>query len=330
MHLGRFLRLYLLSSFVCVLIIPLLFNLVEIVLDRVQDPDLLYLLCALLPAIVSGVLVYKQRLRINSDDLQFYVRHRLGRSKSFLVHYFTISGLLVREICPQRFDFQALDQAKDSDIHTALMVYKAQGPDDLYAIGNNAQVLLNQQVSKLMPLVDNMFAILGLNGEYLSLAQRSFLQGLRAQINVEHEFLHLSQRLEVRGSFFCEYIFTTLVRTLLRALPEDEQDQYPELMDHTLLKEVGSRLMHVPAERINSHYSNRYFRLLTQECFNLKRQAKGAGFNGSRGPYTGASAGASSSSSAQQEFGFDGSGFSYRNGGAKGYSFGGTSFTSQI
>ena len=284
-HLGRFMRIYLISCFSCVLVVPLFFNLAEIVFDRVQDPDLMYILCATIPAAISALYVYQQRQRINSDDLQFYVKRRLGRSKSFLAHYFTLTGLLVRELCAHQFDFKALEKAKESELQTALMVYKAHGPDDLYAIGNNEQMVINQQVAKLLPLVDNMFSLLALQGEFLALAQRSFMLGLRGQVSLESEFGHLDRCIKQRGQFFCEYVFTTFVRTIIRALPEEQREDYPVLLEHPMLvllehpmfKVIGSHLLQVDPERINSNYTNRYFKLLTQECFCLQRQAMGGG-----------------------------------------------------
>ena len=276
-HLGRFMRIYLISCFSCVLVVPLFFNLAEIVFDRVQDPDLMYILCATIPAAISALYVYQQRQRINSDDLQFYVKRRLGRSKSFLAHYFTLTGLLVRELCAHQFDFKALEKAKESELQTALMVYKAHGPDDLYAIGNNEQMVINQQVAKLLPLVDNMFSLLALQGEFLALAQRSFMLGLRGQVSLESEFGHLDRCIKQRGQFFCEYVFTTFVRTIIRALPEEQREDYPVLLEHPMFKVIGSHLLQVDPERINSNYTNRYFKLLTQECFCLQRQAMGGG-----------------------------------------------------
>lgn len=322
-HLGRFMRIYLISCFSCVLVVPLLFNLAEIVFDRVQDPDLMYILCATIPAAISALYVYQQRQRINSDDLQFYVKRRLGRSKSFLAHYFTLTGLLVRELCAHQFDFKALEKAKESELQTALMVYKAHGPDDLYAIGNNEQMVINQQVAKLLPLVDNMFSLLALQGEFLALAQRSFMLGLRGQVSLESEFGHLDRCIKQRGQFFCEYVFTTFVRTIIRALPEEQREDYPVLLEHSMFKVIGSHLLQVDPERINSNYTNRYFNLLTQECFCLQRQAMGGGdchqyfghgeraytFDGTafsfRGFYNQDAHGAQGANGAHGSFGFD-------------------------
>ena len=44
-----------------------------------------------------------------------------------------------------------------------------------------------------------------------------------------------------------------------------------------MFKVIGSHLLQVDPERINSNYTNRYFKLLTQECFCLQRQAMGGG-----------------------------------------------------
>lgn len=282
-HLGRFMRMYLISCFVCVLVVPLFFNLADILFGPLPNQDLLYVLCALLPAVSSAVYVYRQRQRINSDELSFYVRERLRKQPLFVAHYFALNGLMVREVCPLSLDLSALDQATDTELNTAMMVYKAHAPADLYAVGHNNQQVINDQVKRVLFFIDPMCKNLGLTGKSLALARRSYLQGVRGFAVGNHgvrtglagELPFLEKQAQLRGPYLCQYMLISLMRTLLRALPEEQLDCYQELLWHQpLIKQVASMLLEVPQNAITPQYQNRYSYILQHELFRLKKQAR--------------------------------------------------------
>lgn len=97
-HLGRFLRCYLLACFGSVLLVPLSFNIYDVFTQNSYRNDLMFLCAAVLPAVIAAGYTWYQRRRINSDETLFFVRNRLRLHPELLRPYFALTGVLLREV----------------------------------------------------------------------------------------------------------------------------------------------------------------------------------------------------------------------------------------
>lgn len=97
-HLGRFMRAYLISAFATVLVIPLSFFLFEIITRKNISENIIFFSCAAVSFVISTIYTLFQRKRINSDDLPFYVRSRLKKDRAYIKAYFELSALMVRHL----------------------------------------------------------------------------------------------------------------------------------------------------------------------------------------------------------------------------------------
>ena len=350
-HLSRFVRMYLLACFICILVLPILYNCLEI-MGFFFKSDILYLGCALLPAVAGLIYVYQIRARINSDELYFFIHNRLRYDHRFVKDYFALSGVLIRDICGYHWEErrylimeQVLGQlrrqaalasgaaaaaagtasgtAADSTTGTAVgtPAGSADGyataksgagqPTDangtprsypnsprLYIYGevshffgaeNNNLVLMGdytleaELVAKAeaiaselvqreaLVFIDTMLDMIGLTGELLEQAQKSYLQALKSKQQVSDYFKFLHYQQQKRGPYFCEYILATLLRSMLGVGKESsiKDSYYQQFLQHPLMRELGQVLLE---QDIDGNYFNRYFHILAQEQFKLKRR----------------------------------------------------------
>lgn len=263
-------RAYLFSCFFGVLVIPLAFNLIEIVGGGVQDPDFLYLACALLPMVGAGLYVFHERHRVNSDELPFYARHLMRKDKSFLRQYFTLSGMLVRDHYGD--NFKTIATASDNELAAAIVAFNAHAPSDVFAVADARKRQINCEVYRALKYVHTMIAVTGVTGEGLAMVQKAYLNGLRSDADISTMYAFANKVHRQRGQYLCEYVVTTLMRTLLHGAPNPANYDYHQLLDQEPMRSICALLLGVHPHDVSHRYHSRYFFMLQQEQFIIKKR----------------------------------------------------------
>lgn len=88
----------LLSIFVCVLLVPLAYSILEIIFGRFAKQDTVYFVCAFIAILVSLLYTYWHKDRVNSDEVIFFMRNRMVKQRRKFNHLIALNAILVSQV----------------------------------------------------------------------------------------------------------------------------------------------------------------------------------------------------------------------------------------
>lgn len=285
-HLGRFLRCYLVACFGSILVVPLGFNLGAILAEKDVPSNFMYFCTALMPAIIATGYTIAQRRRINSDELLFYVRNRLRTKPYLLKPYFVLTGVLLREIAG--FDLKARQKAFLAALHLAersareAMAEQAAANAAAMGLGEFSlkdSAIDEQRLFKLARAAAQTEALgcietvvlasgLTLTRKNLELSKTALLEGVTSKESLETALDKLKAALEGAGPYLEAWIVVSLMRSVMGAVPKALD--YRVLWSHSKWHQVSAELLTTGV----AHFTmQRLLFLLDQEVERLRRRA---------------------------------------------------------
>ena len=290
-HLERFLRCYLVACFASLLIVPLGFNLCEIIRAVAYPSNLMYLLTALLPALVAAVYTWQQRRRINSDELVFYLRNRLRYQTRLLIPYFELTGVLLRQVAG--FDlklrqgaFLAALQLADAVEREAMtsqaaanaaamglgdFTFDEEGPNQERLEQLAVAAAQTEALSSIETMV--LACRLTLKRKSLELSKAALLRGLKQEPtpdNLTQALAALKLQVAGMGPYFESWLVISLVRSVMNALPHEVHSDFNALCQNPILQQVADELL--SSETAHRCVPSFLF-LLNQEVYRLRHRA---------------------------------------------------------
>lgn len=284
-------RCYLVACFASLLIVPLGFNLCEIIRAVAYPSNLMYLLTALLPALVAAVYTWQQRRRINSDELVFYLRNRLRCQPSLLIPYFELTGVLLRQVAG--FDlklrqgaFLAALQLADA-VEREAMTSQAAANAAAMGLGDFTfdeeqpnQERLEQlaaaaaQTEALSSIETMVLACrLILKRKSLELSKAALLRGLKQEPtpdNLTQALAALKLQVAGTGPYFESWLVISLVRSVMNALPHEVHSDFNALRQNPILQQVADELL---SSETAQRCVPSFLFLLNQEVYRLRHRA---------------------------------------------------------
>lgn len=310
-HLGRFFRMLLLSAFVCVLLIPLAFNVLEIIFGRFAKQDNVYLICALISLLVSALYTFCQKDRVNSDEVIFFMRNRMINQRRRFNHFIALNAILVAKVGNydlnlhikkykeqlqkeaqqqeaqknQSHDgssttnsndslalmdlYQARESTKQYDaILSSIMAHKRfQGQDDWE---NKARALA---YGEALALIESLMSSVSATDKQHSAIAKVYIAALLDKPQLSYELNYVKKISKKCGPYICELLFVLMLRTLMNVNPfKIGYIDYRVLLEHPTVKKVGTMLLEIDEDLINSSYYNRFFFLLNQEQVRIRQK----------------------------------------------------------
>lgn len=263
------------------------------------DHDHIYVYCTLVPVIMGLLYVFLYRHFVNADDLNFYVRYQLRHNKTFLVHYFTLAGLLVnncfkRHIDAKIVDIYTCDLVKQLriDANAATVMSEIVGYKEVSQGGHNFDDEAWADYSRLaryigflesiendfgltISLQDNLYEEHRKLLKMQTLARRSFLKALslsfeEAESGFVQELKYFKRFSALYGRHLSGFLLVGLLRTLLHAAPAPHHCQVEDLLSKLWVKKLG--LSFTPErQELDLHYHNEFFKLLHQDRINIRQ-----------------------------------------------------------
>ena len=287
-HLGRFLRCYLVACFGSVLFVPLLFNLYDVITQNGYRDNVMYLCAALVPAVIATYYTLQQRRRVNSDEVRFFVSTRLRLHPKILVPYFELTGVLLRTAAG--FDLAARQRAFLAALHLADTIERealaaqaaanaaAMGLGDfgcVHELGAVNELRLDQLAqaaaqSAALSCIETVVAESHLTAKRRNLerSKAALLRGLSPETSLEPVLSQLVTALRGYGSYLEAWVFVSLLRSLMNALPAVRD--YQTLSALPALQQVATQLLvSTTAQRSVA----RYLFLLNHEVAQLRQRA---------------------------------------------------------
>ena len=310
-HLGRFFRMLLLSAFVCVLLIPLAFNILEIIFGRFAKQDNVYLICALISLFVSALYTFWQKDRVNSDEVIFFMRNRMIKQGRRFNHFIALNAILVAKVgnydlnlhikkYKEQLQKEAQQQeAQQNQSHDgssttnsndslALMdLYQARESTKQYdAILSSimahkrfqGQDDLDNKARALaygeaLAFVESLMSSVSATDKQHSAIAKVYIATLLDNPQLAYELNYVKKISKKCGPYLCELLFVLMLRTLMNVNPfKIGYIDYRVLLEHPTVKQVGAMLLEIDEDLINSSYYNRFFFLLNQEQVRIRQK----------------------------------------------------------
>ena len=289
-HLGRFLRCYLLACFGSVLLVPLSFNIYDVFTQNSYRNDLMFLCAAVLPAVIAAGYTWYQRRRINSDETLFFVRNRLRLHPELLRPYFALTGVLLREV---GFDLNEHQRKFLAALHLADEIERealaTQAAANATAMGlgdfefKREPGMINElrldQLATAAAQTEALSCIetvvlasnLTLKRKNLELSKQYLLQGLAPEgPSLEQAFKELKMAMCGYGPYFEAWVAISLVRSVMIALPPEQHRDFNALWQNPLIQQIGSKLLTSETARSSAE---RHSFMLNQEVYRLRHRA---------------------------------------------------------
>ena len=310
-HLGRFFRMLLLSAFVCVLLIPLAFNILEIIFGRFAKQDNVYLICALISLFVSALYTFWQKDRVNSDEVIFFMRNRMIKQGRRFNHFIALNAILVAKVgnydlnlhikkYKEQLQKEAQQQeAQQNQSHDgssttnsndslALMdLYQARESTKQYdAILSSimahkrfqGQDDLDNKARALaygeaLAFIESLMSSVSATDKQHSAIAKVYIATLLDNPQLAYELNYVKKISKKCGPYLCELLFVLMLRTLMNVNPfKIGYIDYRVLLEHPTVKQVGAMLLEIDEDLINSSYYNRFFFLLNQEQVRIRQK----------------------------------------------------------
>ena len=288
-HLGRFLRCYLLACFGSVLVVPLSFNIYDVITQYGYRDDLMFLCAAILPGLIACGYTWSQRRRINSDELLFFVRNRLRLHPQLLRPYFVLTGVLLREV---GFDLNEHQRKFLAALHLADSIAReamaAQAAANAAAMGLGDfefkgepgvvnelrfdQLAIAAAQTEALGCIETVVLAtnLTLKRKNLELSKQALLEGLALDgPSLEQALAELKDALKGYGPYVEAWALLSLVRSVMNALPPELYSDLSALRQNLILQEVAATLL--SSEAAHRSVQSHLF-LLNQEIYRLRHR----------------------------------------------------------
>lgn len=301
-YLRRFAWVFLPTCFISLVFVPFVINLLDMVYwPSLFDHDYIYVFCAIIPCILALLYVFYCRHYVNHEDLGMFVKHRIKHNKTFLTHYFTLSGVLInlvfkRHIDPQLVDVYEIDLLKkfnnDASVNVTPVLQRISGSEKAAEGGKNFNEKAWADYAKLaryigfIQTVEKEFGLsISLQDalrdsnhkelSYQTLARKSFLKALSlspedAETAFVQELEYFRRITRLYGHHLSEFLIVCLLRSMLYASHDPNQCQIEDLLGKLWVRKLG--LAFTPDfEELGVHYQNEYFVTLYQERINIRQ-----------------------------------------------------------
>lgn len=310
-HLGRFFRMLLLSAFVCVLLIPLAFNILEIIFGRFAKQDNVYLICALISLLVSALYTFWQKDRVNSDEVIFFMRNRMIKQGRRFNHFIALNAILVakvgnydlnlhikkyKEQLQKEAQQQEAQQNQSHDGSSTTNSNDSLALMDLYQARESTKQY-NTVLSSIMAhksfqgtddldnkaralaygealaFIESLMSSVSATDKQHSAIAKVYIATLLDNPQLAYELNYVKKISKKCGPYLCELLFVLMLRTLMNVNPfKIGYIDYRVLLEHPTVKKVGAMLLEIDEDLINSSYYNRFFFLLNQEQVRIRQK----------------------------------------------------------
>lgn len=286
-HLGRFFRMLLLSVFVCVLLLPLAFNILEIIFGRFIKQDNVYLLCVVISISVSLIYTWGQKDRVNADEIIFFMRNRMIKQGRRFNHFLALNALLVAkvgnydlELHIKKYREQLAKQpfAASKDLQCDPLVSEPLLSKLINEINFSKLDNLDKQAhllaySEALVFIESLVSSVGADDKQMGQIGKIYIETLLNNPKYEDELNYIKKISKRCGPYLCELVFVLLIRTLMNVNSfKLGYINYSVILEHPTIKKLGSALLNVDEEQINGNYYNRYFFLLNQEQVRIRQK----------------------------------------------------------
>ena len=301
----------LLSAFVCVLLIPLAFNILEIIFGRFAKQDNVYLICALISLLVSAGYTFWQKDRVNSDEVIFFMRNRMIKQGRRFNHFIALNAILVAKVgnydlnlhikkYKEQLQKEAQQQeAQQNQSHDgssttnsndslALMdLYQARESTKQYdAILSSIMAHKRFQrqddldnkaralaYGEALAFIESLMSSVSATDKQHSAIAKVYIATLLDNPQLAYELNYVKKISKKCGPYLCELLFVLMLRTLMNVNPfKIGYIDYRVLLEHPTVKQVGAMLLEIDEDLINSSYYNRFFFLLNQEQVRIRQK----------------------------------------------------------
>lgn len=310
-HLGRFFRMLLLSAFVCVLLIPLAFNVLEIIFGRFAKQDNVYLICALISLLVSALYTFWQKDRVNSDEVIFFMRNRMIKQRRRFNHFIALNAILVAKVgnydlnlhikkykeqlqkeaqqqeAPQNQSHDGGSTTNSNDSLALMDLYQARESTKQYdtvLISIMAHKSFQGQddwenkaralaYGEALAFIESLMNSVSATDKQHSAIAKVYIAALLDKPQLAYELNYVKKISKKCGPYLCELLFVLMLRTLMNVNPfKIGYIDYRVLLEHPTIKKVGAMLLEIDEDLINSSYYNRFFFLLNQEQVRIRQK----------------------------------------------------------
>ncbi len=289
-HLGRFLRCYLLACFGSVLLVPLSFNIYDVITQNGYRNDLMFLCTAVLPGVIAAGYTWYQRRRVNSDEILFFVRNRLRLHPELLRPYFALTGVLLREV---GFDLNEHQRKFLAALHLADEIERealatqaaanatAMGLGD-FELKREPGVINELRLDQLAAAAAQTEALgcvetivlasnLTLKRKNLELSKQYLLQGLNPEgMSLEQALKDLQTAICGYGPYFEAWVAISLTRSVMNALPPEQHRDFNALRQNPVIHQVSAALL---ANEVAYRCAHNFSFMLNQEVYRLRHRA---------------------------------------------------------
>ena len=301
----------LLSAFVCVLLIPLAFNILEIIFGRFAKQDNVYLICALLSVLVSALYTFCQKDRVNSDEVIFFMRNRMIKQGRRFNHFIALNAILVAKV--GNYDLNLHIKKYKEQLQKEAQQQEAQqnqshdGSSTTNSNDSLALMDLNQArestkqydaiLSSIMAhkrfqgqddldnkaralaygealaFIESLMSSVSATDKQHSAIAKVYIATLLDNPQLAYELNYVKKISKKCGPYLCELLFVLMLRTLMNVNPfKIGYIDYRVLLEHPTVKKVGAMLLEIDEDLINSSYYNRFFFLLNQEQVRIRQK----------------------------------------------------------
>ncbi len=301
----------LLSAFVCVLLIPLAFNVLEIIFGRFAKQDNVYLICAVISLLVSALYTFWQKDRVNSDEVIFFMRNRMIKQGRRFNHFIALNAILVakvgnydlnlhikkyKEQLQKEAQQQEAQQNQSHDGSSTTNSNDSLALMDLYQARESTKQY-NTVLSSIMAhksfqgkddwenkaralaygealaFIESLMSSVSATDKQHSAIAKVYIATLLDNPQLAYELNYVKKISKKCGPYLCELLFVLMLRTLMNVNPfKIGYIDYRVLLEHPTVKKVGAMLLEIDEDLINSSYYNRFFFLLNQEQVRIRQK----------------------------------------------------------
>lgn len=299
-YLRRFAWVFLPTCFISIVLVPFVVNLLDMVWwPVIMNHEYIYVYCAVIPCILALLYVFYCRHYVNREDLQMFVKHRIRTKKGFLVHYFTLSGLLVnlvfkRHIDPKLVEIYSLELIREfaPNANVGPVLQRISGSDNSAQGGKNFDekawadyAKIARYISFIQPVEKELSLDISLKDAMLdsdhselkrqTLARKSFLKALsltpeEAETQFVQELGYFKRVTRLYGNHVSEFLLVCLLRTMLYASRDPAGCQVEDLLTKLWVRKLG--LAFAPDfKELSVNYHNEFFITLYQDRINIRQ-----------------------------------------------------------